>query len=100
MRKRKHVHHRFKVQRRVEIRARDRSNKSFLFAEHWRTVAEADHLPAAERIFDGVRYDRPHDRFRVAEVWPEDTTPRVVIPPPPLRVGRIAVAAARSRGRK
>lgn len=76
-----HVHHRFKVQRRVAVTARDRSNQRFLLAEHWRTVAEADHQPAAEAILRGVRMDNRRAQFRVAEVWPEGANERVIIGP-------------------
>lgn len=81
MAKPKHIHHRFKIQRRVNVTARDRSNKKFLFATQWRTVAEADHKPVAENILRDVKHDQPRKVFRVAEVWPADAEPRVVVSP-------------------
>lgn len=68
--RRNFTRHRFKVQRRVEIRARDRSNKPFLFAEFWRTEVEADKLVTAENLLLKKKHDQPRARFRLAEEWP------------------------------
>lgn len=61
---------RWKVQRRVDIFARDLSNKRFLFATTWHTVREVDREITAERVWGHVRREDPKHEFRIAEEWP------------------------------
>lgn len=61
---------RFKVQRRVDIFARDRSNKRFLFATTWHTVKEVDRQVTAEKVCGHTRREDPKHEFRIAEEWP------------------------------
>lgn len=61
---------RFKVQRRIELLARDYSNQSFLLGVIWRTVAQADRRAVAEDILKQQKIDHPHREFRLAEEWP------------------------------
>lgn len=72
------VHHRFRVQQRVQVKAKDRNNKSFLFAELWRTVAEADNLAPAEKVLDGTRRDNRRKEYRLVEEWPAGAAERVI----------------------
>lgn len=72
--------HRFKIQRVVAVKARDHSNKSFLFTELWREVGSAGRLADAEGRVRELRHMNPRRRFRVVEEWPRGAEPRVVIP--------------------
>jgi hypothetical protein len=74
----KPIHHRYKIQRRVEVTARDRSNRRFLFAENWRTVQEADNITPAEKILNAERRDHQNRKYRLVEEWPAGSTPRVI----------------------
>lgn len=69
---------RFKVQRRVELLARDRSNKPFLMAIIWRTVAQADRQPVAEAMLTRAEAITPGKEFRLAEEWPMGTVVRPI----------------------
>jgi hypothetical protein len=74
----KYIHHRFKVQRRVELQARDTGNRPFLLGVIWRTVSEADHQAVAESLLDKQQSDNRESEFRIAEEWPEGTLPRPI----------------------
>ncbi len=65
------VSRRWKVQRRVDVYARDRGDKQRrLFATTWHTVREVDRIATAERVYNwNRREDRAHE-FRIAEEWP------------------------------
>lgn len=64
---------RFKIQRRVELRARDYSDKPFLLGVVWRTVGQADRRAVAEDILKQQKVDHPRREFRLAEEWPIGT---------------------------
>lgn len=83
---------RFKVQRRVDLHARDRSNKRFLFAVIWRTVNEADKQITAESLLLKQKRDRPRSEFRLAEEWPIGAEPRPIFR---MKARRIAVPVTR-----
>jgi len=70
--------HRFKVQRRKEVKARDRSNKKFLLAEIWQTVSVADRLATAEQNLQNAKHDQPRSTFRLTEEWPFGSSERVI----------------------
>lgn len=61
---------RFKIQRRVDLLARDQSNKPYLLGVVWRTVLEADRQTVAEKLLLKVRHDYPRREYRLAEEWP------------------------------
>lgn len=61
---------RWKVQRRVDVYARDRSNKRFLFATTWHTVNEFDKFTPAEKVRQHQRREDPDHEFRIVEEWP------------------------------
>lgn len=61
---------RFKVQRRVDLIARDLSNKPFWLGTIWRTETQADRQVVAERLLLKQKHDRPTAEFRIAEEWP------------------------------
>lgn len=61
---------RWKVQRRVDVYARDRNDKRFLFATTWHTVKEVDRQTTAERVCGHIRREDPNHEFRLAEEWP------------------------------
>lgn len=82
----RHRPKRFKVQRRVEIWARDRSDKPFLLGAFWRTLQEADRQPTAEKGLAKQRHDRPHGTFRIAEEWPIGATLRPLLTVRPKRI--------------
>lgn len=63
-------HARFRIQKRVQVKARDLSNREFLFSEIFRTVAEADHIGAAEMKLNAERRDHTKSKFRLVEVGP------------------------------
>lgn len=73
--------HRYKVQRRFTITARDRSNKRFLFGDGWRTVVEADAKAVAETLCHRLKGDQPKKIFRAVEEWPEGAPHRLVVGP-------------------
>lgn len=61
---------RWKIQRRVDVYARDRENRRFLFAKTWHTVKQVDRLTTAERVIGHIRREDPDHDFRLAEEWP------------------------------
>lgn len=61
---------RYKVQRRVDIYARDLNDKRFLFSHTWHTVTQADRLTTAEKVFTHSKREDPDHTFRIAEEWP------------------------------
>jgi hypothetical protein len=63
----KPAEHRFRIQKRVEVKARDLSNKPFLFSELWRTVAETDAINPAERKLNEERRAHRRSKFRLVE---------------------------------
>lgn len=69
---------RYKVQRRVDIYARDLSDRRFLFCVTWRTVNEVDRKATAERIFMNMRREDSAHEFRMVEEWPFGTEVRVL----------------------
>lgn len=69
---------RFKIQYRVDLTARDRSNKKFLLGIIWRTVSQADRIATAERVLLNRARDYPHREFRIAEEWPIGAELRVI----------------------
>lgn len=69
---------RFKVQRRVELKARDRSNKPFLLGVIWRSVNEVDRVATAETLLLKHQHDDPRTEYRIAEEWPLGTMPRPI----------------------
>lgn len=69
---------RFKVQRRVDVHARDRSNKPFLLGVIWRTVNQADKQATAESLLLKQKADQPKTEFRLAEEWPLGTLIRPI----------------------
>lgn len=71
---------RWKVQRRVDIYARDRDNKRRLFASTWHTVREVDRLPTAERVCNWNRREDAAHEFRIAEEWPIGSEVRAYTP--------------------
>jgi hypothetical protein len=72
------THHRYKIQKQVELLARDRSNKPFLLGVIWRTVAEADRKAQANAVKARKEAAHPKRTFRVAEQWPSGTLPRPI----------------------
>lgn len=79
---------RFKVQRRVEVKARDRSNKPFLLGVIWRVVNEADKVTTAESLLLKQAHDNPESEYRIAEEWPIGTLPRPIFRTKARRVSR------------
>lgn len=69
-------HSRYKIQKQVELLARDRSNKPFLLGVMWRTVAEADRKTQADLVKKRKQAAQPKRVFRVAEEWPPGTFPK------------------------
>lgn len=69
-------HRRYKIQKRVELIARDRSNKPFLLGVIWRTIGEADRKAQADATKTRNETAYPRRTFRVAEEWPSGTFPR------------------------
>lgn len=67
---------RYKVQKRVDLLARDRSNKPFLLGVLWRTVSEADRKAHARAVKARQEAVHPAREFRVAEEWPLGTEAR------------------------
>lgn len=67
---------RYKVQKRVELLARDRSNKPFLLGIIWRTVGEADRREQARAVKARQEAAHPHRIFRLVEEWPLGTEAR------------------------
>lgn len=61
---------RFKIQKRVDLIAHDRSNKPFWIGTIWRTVSQADRQATAENLYLKHRQDAPSREFRIAEEWP------------------------------
>ena len=59
--------HRFRVQKRVQIKARDLSNQPFLFCETWRTVASAESITPAERMLNAERRMHERSKFRLVD---------------------------------
>lgn len=76
----KPVIRRFKIQERVDIKARDRSNKPFLLTRTWRTVSQCDKLPTAESALAGWQHDKPATQFRITEEWPIGSEQSVIKP--------------------
>lgn len=70
---------RFKVQRRVDLWARDRSNKPFLLGTVWRTESQADKQGTAENIMRRRLVERPAAEFRIAEEWPLGMNLRTIL---------------------
>ena len=68
--------HRNKVQKRVDLLARDRSNRPFLLGVVWRTVGEADRKTQATAVKARQEAAHPARTFRLAEEWPFGTDVR------------------------
>lgn len=64
---------RWKVQCRVDLMARDRSDTPFLLGTIWRTLSQVDHQATAENLLGKRQAERPDREFRIAEEWPIGT---------------------------
>lgn len=69
---------RFKVQRAVDLIARDYSNRPFWLGTIWRQEAQADRQVVAEQLLLKLKHDRPTSEFRIAEEWPIGSEPRPI----------------------
>lgn len=69
---------RFKVQRRVDVTARDQANRPFLFARYWLTLKQADKQVTAEKVLLSHKADNPTHEYRLAEEWPLGTEVRPI----------------------
>lgn len=61
------THHRFKVQRRVDVMARGHNGRRFLFAHSWQTLDEADSIGMASRLYAARKVEQPGVTFRIGE---------------------------------
>ena len=84
-RKRPRAERRFKVQRRVEIRARDAGNNPMIVGKIWDTIAQAAKASPAEQIYEFWRRQHPNEKVRLVEERPFGLTQRVLLPRPTRR---------------
>ena len=68
----------FRVQKRVEIRAKDAKNNPFVVGTYWDTLAQAPTQPAAEQLYK--QWIKSPGRYRLVEDRPYSMGVRVILP--------------------